>query len=821
MEISHTVNMKKILLTPVMLAIGATALAVTPFKLNHIEVNGVTKAQQQGILELIQLKSGKLVNDADIASIIKKLYSTGNFTNVAVNKVDDNLVVDLHLKEVIASLNFKGNSVLPTEQIRKTYEENNIRQGARLNSDVIDRLNQEVENFYKAQGYQQVAVNTQYQTLQDGTVNVTILVDEKKKSYLKALVLKGNQTFSESDILSDSVVRPDTHWYNFYHNSDFNAQGEQSLLQSITSFYKDRGYAKYKITSTKITANNVEKPQDVTFTVDMTEGAIYNIGTTSFFSRDTSLNIQLAEYNQTKSGQLYKQSTIDATVTGVKNYLATLGYAKASVVPVYRYNDDNHTVDIIFAVEKGQRFTVGSINFAGNYLTKDNVIRRQLSQQENSIYNLNKVNNDVTSLMRTGYFTTADYKTTPIPGTPDELNLTYNVVEASNGNFQIGLGYGDTQGLTFTTKFRQDNFLGTGRTFGIDLQKSKGQLSASLDYTEPYITTSGVSLSSSIYFTKADTSKFQTFNGYNYKKKVYGVSLGSTLPVSRFGTVNIGLAFEKNKYSNLFPEFYRGLYLNSIGQPTSSGVWDVKTHDLTLSLGYNYNTYNRYLFPTSGIDFTVAGGITAPLSTDKYLTARASFRGYYPINDANTWVLSGRLQGSHALAFSNKYLPISSLYTVGGFGTLRGFSYGSVGPAAINCSNDTSLGPCNTTNARAFNVLNPYQTIGGDSMIAGGVDLIFPLFRGEAARTVRTSFFIDAATAWSTKFNSYTKELRHDYPKMFDGYNFNRPDFRVSYGVALDWKSPLGLLSFSLGFPLVSKSYDTTEKFSINIGTSF
>lgn len=800
-----------------MLALSATAIAAQPFNLNDVVVKGVNENQKENITKLLNLHKGDVITDAKVSQIIKTLYATGNFNNVSVNTQGNDLVLDLKLKQVIASLNFKGNSLIPTDQIRKTYEENNIKQGSLVNSELITRLNQEVENFYRSQGYSQVGVSTRYQTLDDGTVNVTVYVDENKKAYLKELKLTGNNSFTQKEILEDSTIQPDTKWYNFYTNSNFNNENKQALLNTITDFYKNRGYAKFKIDATKEDNPDLANPQNVAFTIDVNEGSIYTVSGVEVFSRDDILNNKFSELNKIKVSEKYQQSSINDTVKAVKDYLSTLGYAKSEVVPVYNFDDANKTVKVVISVNKGQRYKVNSIQFNGNYLTKDYVVRRLLQQQENATYDLNQVRSDESTLLRTGFFQEVTSETQEVPGAPDLLNLKYKVKEAPNGQFQIGLGYGDTQGLNFTTKFAQSNFLGTGRNFSVDLSKSRGTTAAQIDLVEPYITKSGTSLNTSVYYNYTNTEKLRNYTGYNYTQRQIGASIGSTIPISRYSSLTGSIAYNYNYYYNLYPEFYRGLYLQSIGQAPKVGeTWKIHSRNLSLNLSYNYNTYNRYLFPTKGNNFTLAASYTGIASTDEYVELSTSFRNYTPIDKDHKWIISTRFSAAHSRALGNKLLPISALYSVGGFGTLRGYASGSVGPASIYCSDNAT---CDISKSSTFNKATPSDSIGGDTMVAGGIDFIVPVFRGEIAKTVRTSLFVDAASAWNTKWNSYTKTLSAETLKGLD--NYSKPKFRVSYGASIDWQSPLGLLQFSVGLPIGKKSYDQEDKFSINFGSTF
>lgn len=809
--------MKKFAFTNLMLALSVSAYAITPFKVENVVINGVNPNQMSALQALIDVKQGTQINDAKVKEVITKLYATGNFNNVIVDKVNNNLVIDVKFKEVIATVNFEGNNLLPTEQIRKSFDDNNVRTGAPFNEDRITALTEEIEKFYQSQGYNHVEVSSAYDKLADGTVNVRILIDEKKKSYLKDLQVTGNNTFTVDQLLTDSLVRPDTKWYNFYHNSNFNAQGVATLNDAIKNYYLEKGYAKFKVNSSKQEYLDAENPQNVTYKLDLTEGDVYKFGNFSVFTRNNEFNESVAKFSSINSGDLFKQSRVDATVSSVKAYLAGLGYARAIVEPVFKYNDETKTVDVILAIDPGSRFTVNSITFTGNYLTKDYVLRRMLRQQENATFNSNLVDADKSALLRTGFFSDVDSSYAPVAQSSDLLDLTYKVTETPNGSFNIGVGYGDVQGLTFTTKFSQSNFLGTGRTVALELTKSAGRFVSSLDYTEPYITNYGLSLNGSIYYSYTDTSKLSSYSGSDYKQEVYGLSVGTSIPVSLYGRLSGSVSFENNKYYNLTPEWYRGLYLASIGQLKQGEEWKINTKNTTFSLSYNWNNYDRYLFPTKGTDFTASASYTGLFSTDKYLSTGLSLRNYQPLNDSRSFILSSRANASKVFTAGSKYLPISALYSAGGFGTLRGYSYGSVGPVPINCS--VSSVYCSVDHPEYFTRVNTGSTIGGDVLVSGGLDLIFPLFRGEAAKTVRTSAFIDTAAVWSTSWNDYTKNLD---PKVLAGLeNYAKPNFRYSYGLNLDWQSPLGLLSFSVAKPINKQAGDNTELFSINFGTTF
>lgn len=824
--------MKKFLLTN-LAVIAATASAISPFTLKNVEFEGISENQASSLQDLLKLHAGDRVDDKKVADAIRTLYATGNFNNIDIQRTPgDNLKVTLDPKKVIATVNFKGNSLLPTDQIRKSYEDANVRTGARLNSDTIDNLNEAIENFYKSQGFNQVEVSTQYQAREDGTVDVTVYINESKKAYLKELRIVGNKAFTQSQLIKNSKLHPNTSFFNFYHNSNFNAEGEKELLKSISDYYLNRGYARYKLVGTTEEKLNPQRPQDVTWTVNISEGDVYKVSGVDFFTRDDDLLAEFKRRDFVKTDDIYRQAQVDYTIDAIKNYLATLGYARPEVKPVLSFDDANKTVKVTFAINKGNKYKVNLISFEGNHLTKDEVIRRQLLQQENAVYNLNQVEYDVATMQRTGFFQDVSHEIRPVQGTPDQVDLVYKFREAPNGSFQIGLGYGDSQGVTFTAKLTQSNFLGTGRTVSVEAEKSAGRLSASLDFTEPYITKSGIALNTSVFYSSVDTEKLKNYNGAVYRNETFGASLGTAIPLSRYQTLRPSISFRQSHTYNLGKEYTRYTYLKSIGQEpkTDSDVWEVTTRNLEFGLTYNFNNFDRYLFPTKGTDITISGTITKPLSTDAYWTATASFRNYLPLDSQGKFVFSTRFRAAHAAGIGDKQLPLSALYSVGGYTSIRGFNSGAFGPASIQCSVDSTGAhkQYSAENAAAGNCSPSFgNTLGGDTMVHGGFDLIFPLFFGEAARSVRTYGFFDYGAAWHTKWNDIVKDFpgketwandKVKYPRYED---YSKPNFRASVGIGLDWQSPLGLLSFAVSKPVIKKDYDRSETFSINFGTNF
>src|SRR5699024_5009915 len=188
----------------------------------------------------------------------------------------------------------------------------------------------------------------------------------------------------------------------------------------------------------------------------------------------------------------------------------------------------------------------------------------------------------------------------------------------------------------------------------------------------------------------------------------------------------LGLGYAHNKLKDIDPEYHRALYLESI----EADSWEFSNDDFDFSLGWVYNSLNRGFFPTQGVKATIGGRVSIPGSDNKYYKLNANIIGYYPLNRANSWVVSGRAGINYANGFGGKKLPFYQCYTAGGIGSLRGFAYGSVGPNALyfnpkTCGNTAVIKNKINVDPDCYNIKDD-DVVGGNVMGTASVELIMP-----------------------------------------------------------------------------------------------
>ncbi len=415
------------------------------------------------------------------------------------------------------------------------------------------------------------------------------------------------------------------------------------------------------------------------------------------------------------------------------------------------------------------------------------------------------------------------------------MDVTYKVKEQPSGSFTAGIGYGDYSGLQLNAGIQQSNFLGTGNRAGINVSTSRFQKNFSVSYTDPYFTTNGVSLSGQVFLSEFDAGRAENLIRYN--QRTYGVGSTIGFPVDEINSFSFGVGYKRQEVTNVdgyeqIRKFYQA-FLNP-ESPDSGVGFDI----YDFNVGWSRVTLNRGTFPTSGSSQRASFEVSAPFSDIQYFQVGYDFKYYWPLSDDQQWTLLTRFNLGYGNGYGaddagNDYLlPFWESFRVGGQGDLRGFEPNTVGPRAIYSYADQVATPPDWTGlpggypagSDAESITVSRYAVGGNAKVVGGVELIVPTpFIDESMRnTVRTSIFVDVGTVWDTEFD-YEKYKGLDLIGQSQPLSdYSDPgDFRVSAGVSVQWISPMGPLTFSLGRALKEVEGDETQIFSFNIGTTF
>lgn len=799
--------MKKILFAT-LLATSVTANGAENFVVEDIQIDGLQRVALGAALLKMPVRIGDTVDNQDVSEIIKALYASGNFEDIKVLRDGNQLLVQVKERPTIANISFSGNKAIKEEQLQQNLDASGVRVGEALDRTTLSNIEKGLEDFYYSVGKYNATVKAVVTPLPRNRSDLKFVFSEGVSAKIQQINFIGNEVFTDEELLSRFNLNVDVAWWNFLSDDKYQKQVLAGDIESLKSYYLDRGYLKFKVDSTQVAISPDKKGVYITLAVN--EGLPYTVKDVKFRGELIGKEAEFEALVPFENGDVYNGSQVTSLEENVKRVLGEAGYAYPQVRTIPEFDDENQQVSLVVNVEAGKRIYVRDIRFVGNNATKDEVLRREMRQMEGSWLNSKSIETGKNRLNRLGYFETVDVQTVRVPGSDDQVDLVYNVKEANSGSVNFGIGYGTESGVSFQVGLQQDNFLGSGNRVGVSAMMNDYQKNVSLDYRDPYWNLDGVSLGGKIFYNTFEASEAGIVD---YTNESYGTSLTWGFPVNELNSLEFGIGYTHNKIGNVPTYDQAQLFAQSIGQPEG----DIITNDFDLNISWTRNNLNRGFFPTAGNYQRAFAKATIPSSDAQYFKVQYDVRQYVPITKKHefTLLMRGRLgygNGYGQTDGNDNLFPFYENYYAGGFTSLRGFRSNSAGPKAVYTTNNGSCGNNGCVNATD-------DSVGGNAIALASMELIVPTpFASDEARSqIRTSLFVDAASVWDTEF-AYNSAYQGT--QYYEDYS-DPTNYRASYGAALQWMSPMGPLVFSIAKPIKIYEGDDEEFFTFTIGRTF
>ncbi len=626
-----------------------------------------------------------------------------------------------------------------------------------FNKFYADKDREIILNVLKNFGYYFSNVNVITQDQANNTVKLIYDVKLGKKAHIKSINFIGDKKYKKRK-LYDIITSEESKFWKFISGKKF-LNEERVLLdvRLLTNFYKNKGFYDAKVTS-----SFAEISDDGKFDL------IFNINAgQKFYFNSLKLNLPNnfnEEYfnniNKTflkLQGKPYSFNGVSKIIKEIER-IALLDQYESINASVSIQITENNKLNFNFDIKQLPKEYVERINIFGNNITREDVLRQQFEIDEGDAYNEILLNKTINNLKNLNYFKTVE-SSSAIGSKKDLKIININVDEKPTGEIFAGAGYG-TSGGTIGLGLKENNFMGKGIEFDTNLKLSDEVIRGQFSVYNPNFRGSDNSL-----FTNIQSLTTDRMTEYGYKTTKTGVSFGTKFEY-----------FEDLFLSPSFSTFYESLKTTSEASNNlkkQKGTYFDTDIDYVLDL----DRRNQKFKTSDGFRSKFTQSIPLISETNALLNGY-ELNLYEEFLDDVIGNFTFYARAINSLTDDNVriserlFLPSSRL---------RGFEAGKIGPK------------------------DGGDFIGGNYVTSVNVTSTLPtLFKD--LETLDFKVFLDAANVWGV-----------DYESTLDESN----KIRSATGIAVDWYTVIGPLSFSYSLPISKADTDIKENFRFQIGTTF
>ena len=751
--------------------------AAESFIVKDIRVEGLQRVEPGTVFSYLPVQVGETFTEEKGAEAIKALYSTGFFRDVQIQAQGNVLIVIVEERPTISRIEFTGMKEFDQENIRKSLKAVGVGEARFYDKALIDKAEQELKRAYVGKGLYAAEIVATVTPLERNQVAVYFNIDEGPVAKIQEINFIGNEAFSESTLRSEMQLRTGG-WLSWY--SKDNLYSKQKLtadLETIRSYYLNRGYLEFIIESTQVSITPDKK--GVYLTISIREGKLFTVKDVRLAGETLGKEAELMQLVVLKPGDTFSSARLTESTKAIAEILGSYGYAFASINPQPDVRRELSEVDLTLVIDPGRRIYVRQVNISGNAKTRDVVIRREMRQFESSWFDSDKIDLSKKRLGRLGYFTDTDISTEDVPGSPDQVDVNVAVKEKPTGAVTLGAGFSTTEKLILSAGVNQDNAFGTGTAVGLNFSMGKINQNLTLSNYDPYFTEDGISRYTDLYYRSSKPLYYVGDTDYQVKSVGSNIKLG--VPYTEVDRIFFGTGFEVfqiNTTSNT-PQPYLN-YAESYGVAAPGYPATLNTYNVPLTVGWSRDGRDSAMIPSTGSLEQLSVEVGTPVANMTFYRLYGQYQKYHSISKGQILSFNGEV--GYGQAYGNNPYPITKNYYVGGIGSVRGYSPGSLGPQYYN--------------------VNTYQNqpTGGQSKIVINGEYTFPVPGSGVDKTLRLFTFVDGGNAFGESMNLV---------------------LNYSYGMGISWISPLGPLKFSYGIPYKPYPTANVQRLQFQVGTAF
>jgi outer membrane protein insertion porin family len=797
----------RILIVLALAVCANAALAQDTQTIQQIRVIGNRRIPKETILARLFTHVGDPYDPISIERDFNSLWNTSYFDDLRIEREDSEkgLILDIFVREKpnIREINYKGLSTVSVSDVLDRFKKEKVPLSVESQYDPskIKRAETVIKELLAEHGHQFATIKTEVKTIPPASVQVNFNIKEGPVVKVGEIKFQGNQHVSAL-LLRRAMknLKPIGIPYSIVLEDIFPQTFDASKLEEDTErvrqAYRDKGYANAAVEQPKTQIRdegglnwftfrpNKGKRIDILMTIE--EGGRYRLSGITFTGNKAVTNLKaLRGTFVVKDGDYFNATAIGKGLDNLKKAYGTLGYINFGAIPKLDYDDQKKTVSMVIDIDEGKPFYVSRIEFQGNTITRDRVIRRELMLDEGSVYNSQLWEYSLLRLNQLEYFDPlkvdqdSEAHQDPDNGT---VELLLKVKEKGKNSIGMNGGISGQSGAFLGVNYQTNNFLGLGET--LSLQGNLGNVARTFTFgfTQPYIKNRPINVGFQIYNNKQDfnaAKNYQASTGLsanltsaqqsltqNYNQAANGMNVSISYPLKRHAFQRLGATYSWSKssitaFSTASQTFFQTISFRSGIQGSNALAGIINSQ---ISLTYTYNTINNPVRPRSGKEYTAAFQASGIWGNVRYFSPLVAYKRFIPMHyllfsENGHNVLGVRAQLGYVQGYGGDVAPPNNRFYAGGESELRGFDvrgatpYGYV-PSKINFQLTNPDGTCvprdptNPQDNQCIQVPLPIYgvaSIGGDTNLNTNLEYRIPIV-GTLMFSLFDDFGIDVAT---------------------------------------------------------------------------
>ena len=726
-------------------------------EISQIRYEGLSSISSVLADEIIGIKVGDALSVDKVDKAVRNLYAQGYFEDIYADFERGVLSFYFKQKPKVASVEIKGYG---SEQEKETlYSQLGIKKGDSYDETKLNRAKLVIKTILEYQGYYGTVVESEIKEVgNDGAYAITFNVNQGENIIIKNATYDGREKLKVKDLEELSANRARQFMGWMWGRND----GKLKLadLEYDGARVQD-AYMRKGYLDASVSQAFVDanfSDYSANLYYKIKEGERYKVsGIKIILHVPVIEESELRKGLKIKKGEYFNIEDVRADVESIRQKIADLGYAFTRVSPDLDKDQDNAEVKVVYLIQVGQKVKIHDVIISGNSRTADRIIRRELLLAPGDTYKLTDLRESENALKRLGYFGRVKIEERRV--SEDSMDLLVDVEETRTGELMFGLGYGSYDKLMVNASIRERNLFGTGQS---------GQLYADWSYRRQLVnlTLSNPRVLDSKY--SASLSGFHSlYWNWDYREQTTGASITAGRLLTNTLRASLGYTISTTRVLDFYDSKLEGLYKQylTMDNPLKSAI----------SPSLYFDNTDDYYFPKNGaiisayVEYAGLGG------DEKYTKLYGKMALYYHLKSLFGVDLIARYKTQAGAIFEQGYVPITSKFYMGGISSVRGYQISSLTPR------DPS----------------GQIRIGGNYMMTHSAELSYGIL--EKAQ-MRLALFADYGMIGVSSFNETT---------------------RASWGLAVEWISPMGPIVLVFPRPINPQPGDRTSTFEFTMGTRF